>query len=130
MLLEPLGLELGRGEIPQRGRDSFVHIDCNEKARELAASVMVDETLGQVNLLPQFPVLHLHPSRLHIFQRMRRQTVQPIFSLPYLYYRLNGRVDRSSADTVQVAHAAAFEDSSSNQLTGQATGHCDAAADN
>ena len=51
MLLEPLCLELGRGEIPQRRMDSFVHIDGIKKAPELTVSVMVIEVLGQVNLL-------------------------------------------------------------------------------
>ena len=51
MLLKPLRLELGRGEIPQRRMDPLVHIHVIQEAADLVICIMIVEILGQVNFL-------------------------------------------------------------------------------
>ena len=51
MLLAPLRLEFGWGEIAQRRMDPFVHVHVIQEAANLVIGIMIVEILGQVNLL-------------------------------------------------------------------------------
>jgi hypothetical protein len=51
MLLPPLGLEFGWGEIAQRGMDPLMHIHVIQEAADLMICIMIVQVLGQVNLL-------------------------------------------------------------------------------
>ena len=51
MLSQPLRLEFGRGEVPQRRMDPLVRIDIIQEAANLVISIMVVEIVRQVNLL-------------------------------------------------------------------------------
>jgi tetratricopeptide (TPR) repeat protein len=51
MLLPPLRLEFGWGEIAQRRMDPLVHVHVIQEAADLAICLMIVQVLGQVNLL-------------------------------------------------------------------------------
>jgi hypothetical protein len=49
VLLAPLRLGIGRGEIAQRGVNPLAHIDIIQEAPNLAIGIMIVEILRQVN---------------------------------------------------------------------------------
>ena len=51
MLLPPLRLEFGWGEIAQRRMDPLVHVHVIQEAADLVICIMIVQVLGQVKLL-------------------------------------------------------------------------------
>jgi hypothetical protein len=51
MLLTPLGLEFGWGEIAQRRMGPLVHVHVIQGAADLVICIMIVQVLGQANLL-------------------------------------------------------------------------------